>query len=283
MDQQQGTQAQVEHGWVKVSNISPQATEEEIKSLFGFCGFVNAVQLSNAGDGTKVAIIEFYDKTAVSTAALLTNAIIQDRPIKVELYIATPQEQSGLDATQTPAPKPSGVDPVANQSKTAVMAKLLASGYILAGDVKDKAIAWDTGKLNLIQKLEAVGHSMTTQAQEINLKYGLTEKGQAVFGVASEKAAELGHTIANTTAYQVTAQKAAQIDEKLQITKKATELLDIAKKQANQLFDATSKEIQQQQQQQQPQQPQQQQQPQLQPQQPQPQVQPQQGNLYPPQ
>jgi len=285
-------QEPVEHGWVKVTNIAPQTTEEEIKNLFGFCGFVNAVQMSTAEDGTKVAIIEFYDKTAVSTAALLTNAIIQDRAIKVELYIATSQEQNALLTTQTDSPKPTGADPVARQSKTAVMAKILAGGYILANDVKGKAIAWDSGNLNLIQKVEAIGHKVTTGAQELNAYYGIAEKGQTVINLATVKAVELGHTIASTQAYQTTAQKAAEFDEKFQISKKANEFIDYAKSTAAKLYDETNKEIatQQQQQAQQSQQQQPPQQPLQQPlQQPQPQQQtPQQppppsgsGNLYP--
>jgi len=233
--------------------------------------------MSTAENGTKIAIIEFYDKTAVSTAALLTNAIVQDRPIKVELYIATPQEQSGLLATQTTAPKPQGADPVANQPKTAVMAKLLAGGYKLATDVKGKAIAWDSGNLNIVQKLDVLGQSVSNQAHEINVKYGLVEKGQAVLNIATEKATELGHTIASTAAYQVTAQKAAEIDDRWQISKKANELLGYAKEKATKLMDETNKEIASQQPQQvQPQPPQQPQQPE-QPQQPQ---QPP-SNLYP--
>jgi len=252
-----------EHGWVKVTNIAPAATSDEIKALFGFCGFVNAIHLTKADDDTQSAVIEFYDKTAVSTAALLTNAIIQDRAIKVELYIATPQEQDTLLTTQAGVTKPTGVDPIAHQSKTAVMAKLLASGHKLAGDVKGKAVAWDTGSLNLIQKLEALGQTVSTQANEINAKYGLSEKGQAVLNVASGKAIELGQTIASTTAYQVTLQKATEIDEKLQFTKKATELYDMAKSKATKLVDETNKEIANLQQQQAQQAQQEQQQPQL--------------------
>jgi len=67
---------------------------------------------------------------------------IQDRAIKVELYIATPQDQTSLASAQTSTPKPTGEDPVARQSKTAVMAKLLAGGHKLAGDVKASQQWW---------------------------------------------------------------------------------------------------------------------------------------------
>jgi len=131
---------------------------------------------------------------------------------------------------------------------------------------------------------------VSAQANEINLKYGLVEKGQAVLNVASEKAAELGNTIASTAAYQATIQKAAEIDSKLQISKTATDLFDLAKAKATKLVDETNKEIaaqqaQVQQQQQQPQPQPQPQQAQVQqnqtPQEVQLQGQPQPGNLYP--
>lgn len=241
MDSQAPT---TEHGWVKVTNISPAATEAEIKSLFGFCGFVNAIHMSSdSATGTQIAVIEFYDKNAVSTAALLTNAIIQDLPIKVELYIASTDEQSKLSAAVGETPKPSGPDPVAAQSKTAVMAKILAGGYKLASDCKDKAIAWDTGKLNLVQKIEALGHTVSAQANEINVKYGLVEKGNAVLVAATGKATEIGQTVANTEAYKTTMAKVTEIDQKLNISKTAGDLFGFAMGKATQLVNETTKEI----------------------------------------
>lgn len=232
-----------EPGWVKVSNISPTASEEEIKALFGFCGYINALTISQAEDGSKVAIIEFYDKAAVTTAALLTNAIIKERAIKVELYIATHEEQASLAGSSTGPPPTGHVDEVAQQSKTAVMAKLIASGYKLGVDVKEKAIAWDTDKLNLIQKMEALGETVSHQAQEINTKYGLIEKGNAVLHAATEKANELGTTIASTAAYQAAMQKATEFDEKYQISSKASTLYGMAVSKASAFVDETNKEI----------------------------------------
>jgi len=56
----------------------------------------------------------------------------------------------------------------------------------LASDVKQKAIAWDTGNLTIIQKLEALGTVAIHQADLINEKYHLSEKKDE-FIIAAEK------------------------------------------------------------------------------------------------
>jgi len=63
---------------------------------------------------------------------------------------------------------------------------VVAEGYILTNDIKTKTIAWDTGNLSIIQKLETLGTVALHQAALFNEKYHLTEKKDEFIAAAEE-------------------------------------------------------------------------------------------------
>jgi len=194
----------------------------------------------------QIAIIEFWDKNAVTTACLLSSAVIQNQPIQVELYIANESEQVQIASSEVKsagAPPPPTGDPAANQSKTAVMARLLASGYLLASDVKTKAIAWDTGNLTILQKLEALGTVALNQAALINEKYRLTEKRDEFVAAAERKAMEIKATLDANQNVQIAKAKVNEIDTKYGISTKAVGLYESAKQKALELKEETRLEM----------------------------------------
>eukprot|EP01123_Difflugia_compressa_P012098 TRINITY_DN5056_c0_g2_i1.p1 TRINITY_DN5056_c0_g2~~TRINITY_DN5056_c0_g2_i1.p1 ORF type:complete len:283 (-),score=87.03 TRINITY_DN5056_c0_g2_i1:71-820(-) len=196
-------------------------------------------------DGSQIAIVEFWDKSAVTTACLLSSAVVQGHPIQVELYIADESEQDTISKSEAKSAgsPPVDSDPIAQQSKTAVLAKLFASGFILANDVKTKAIAWDSGNLTIVQKLEALGTVAIHQAGLINEKYHLSEKKDEFIVAAEKKAAELKVALEANQHYQTSKSKVLEIDSRYGISTKAVSMFETAKAKATEIKEQTQAEI----------------------------------------
>jgi len=225
-----------QRGWVRVSNLHPAVTQEEIVNLFGFCGYVSGVKINVDGEGpNQVAVVEFWDKNAAVTACLLSSALLQNQPITVELYIADENDQQSISASQarTPGPTPIAVDPAANQSRTATVARLVASGMLLAHDVKSKAIAWDSGNLSIIQKTEILGTYALTHVEQINERYHITEKVEELKKSAEKKLGELKASLEATEQYQKARLKVKEIDSNYGISIAAVNLFEKAKNKAS--------------------------------------------------
>jgi len=231
------------HGFIKVTNISPKTTENEIKDLFAFCGFVMAVHLKKEDDGQQSAIVQFYDKDAVTTAVLLNNAILQDQAIKAELHIPNEEEISHLVQNQPKSDQlPSGQD-----TKAGIIAKVLASGYVIGKDAADKALAWDKGHLSIAEKLEYLGKSAISSAQSIIERYGWGEKTTEALNAAGSKAVEIKDKIAEHPNVQVVKQKAEELDSQYAISSTAKNLVDTVTEQVSNIAISTQKEIEKQQ------------------------------------
>jgi putative ubiquitin-RnfH superfamily antitoxin RatB of RatAB toxin-antitoxin module len=231
-----------------VSNVSLAASQEELLNLFGFCGYVSGIKLTRdpLNENLQIAIVEFWDKNAVTTACLLSSAVVQGQPIQVELYLADEGEQRNISDSNIKTagtPPPPNADPAAKQSKTAVMARVLASGIRLADDVKTKAIAWDTGNLTIIQKLEALGTVALHQAELINEKYHLSEKKDEFVAAAEKKALEIKAIVDANQNVQIAKAKVSEIDNKYGISTKAVGLFEQAKQKAHELKEETKLEI----------------------------------------
>jgi len=140
-------------------------------------------------------------------------------------------------------PPPVNGDPAAKQSKTAVMARLLASGYFLADDVKNKAIAWDTGNLTILQKLEALGTVALNQAEKINEKYKLSEKKDEFVAAAEKKALEIKAIVDANENVQLAKAKVSEIDSRYGISTKAAGLYEQARQKAHDLKEETKLEL----------------------------------------
>lgn len=68
---------------LKVCNLSPAVTAEQVRQLFGFCGTVVECNITGA-DAAKEAYVEF-EKPEEATAALQLNGMtVGDRAVQVE-------------------------------------------------------------------------------------------------------------------------------------------------------------------------------------------------------
>jgi len=221
----------IERGWVKVTNLAPTTTPEELVNLFGFCGYVSGVTLTDDQQtNQRIAIIEFWDKNAAVTACLLSSAMIQNQPIHVELYVASVTDKQYISESQSKStgPPPQDIDPAARQSRTATVVRLLASGIVMAGDVKDKAIAWDTGNLSLIQKAEVLGLNAKSNVEEINRKYHITDTVEDLVKIAEQKLLQMKSNIEANENFQIAKSKALEIDDQYGISSTAKNIFSKA-------------------------------------------------------
>eukprot|EP01103_Thecamoeba_quadrilineata_P020016 TRINITY_DN8388_c0_g1_i1.p1 TRINITY_DN8388_c0_g1~~TRINITY_DN8388_c0_g1_i1.p1 ORF type:complete len:271 (-),score=53.69 TRINITY_DN8388_c0_g1_i1:82-894(-) len=127
---------------VFVSHISPTATPQHISDFFNFCGTVKNISLNLVPNHDGQAIVTFETEEAAKTALLLTNALIEDRPITVESYdpenkehqLPIPQQHSTDRVVQSDIPS----DTTTEQKTTGVIAPILAAGYQLGNDALSK-------------------------------------------------------------------------------------------------------------------------------------------------
>lgn len=68
---------------IKVTNLSPLITAQELMDLFEECGDIVSIRISRNFSGSKWAIINFGETEAVSTAELFSGTIIDGRIINV--------------------------------------------------------------------------------------------------------------------------------------------------------------------------------------------------------
>uniref|UniRef100_T1JH00 RRM domain-containing protein n=1 Tax=Strigamia maritima TaxID=126957 RepID=T1JH00_STRMM len=102
---------------VQVTNIAPQATKEQMTTLFGFLGKIEELKLYPSEDSlfplsSRVCYVKFADQTSVGVAQHLTNTVFIDRALIVvpinETFI--PDEEKAM-AIAAPASAVAGLVP----------------------------------------------------------------------------------------------------------------------------------------------------------------------------
>lgn len=69
---------------IQVTNVSPSATLDQMKTLFGFLGDITDIQLYQGPDAnSKVCFVEFAKHSSVILAQHLTNTVFIDRALTV--------------------------------------------------------------------------------------------------------------------------------------------------------------------------------------------------------
>jgi len=184
---------------VFITNISPKATEKTVSDFFSFCGKITKLFLKKDTNAeTSSAVVQFETESASKTALLLTNALIEDRPISVVPYPPPqPEVQSVLE--QTPAPESEITQrdftlPDENRSKTSVVASLIAAGFVLGSDIKDRAKDFDD-KNNLSLKAQITVEQLKLKAHELDKKLGFTEKMANLSSQAQGKAQKINEDL----------------------------------------------------------------------------------------
>ncbi|MBA0735965.1 hypothetical protein Gogos_019764 [Gossypium gossypioides] len=193
---------------IKVSNISLEATERDIKEFFSFSGDIEYVEMQRGDEGSQIAYITFKDLQGAETAVLLSGATIVGLSVSISL------------APDYKLPPAAFTPPPATQNKTAdstirkaedVVTGMLAKGFILGKDTINKAKTFDEKhqltstasakvasfdkKIGFTEKIQAGTTVITDKVKEMDQKFHVSEKTKSAFATAEQKASGAGSAI----------------------------------------------------------------------------------------
>lgn len=199
---------------VKVSNISPKATELQISQFFSFSGPVISVNLTVEERTDRVAYVTFADAHSLETALLLTGTLIEDMPIIVEIVDGPcpDNHHHALNPPQGEVPPPSStVTSESIRKAESVASSLLASGYMLSKvalakakefdqkhEMTNKATAHATAidqKFAVSKKFNETSASLSRSVTTIDESYQVAAKARAAAAVAEKSLSSAGEQV----------------------------------------------------------------------------------------
>ncbi|CAO3612091.1 unnamed protein product [Cunninghamella blakesleeana] len=196
--------------YILVNNISLDSTETTVREFFLFCGKIKEFELQiDETESYQVGLIHFEREAAARTAALLSNALLDEHHITASPFYSDyfsfddKASDDGSEASQESKPK------------SRIVAEILANGYILQDQIVAKGLHYDeryrfsTTLLSYLNKLQSnVKHydekyRIWDRAIEIDQKYKLQDKMQFAVTKAQEalntKTGQKIHGLANQT------------------------------------------------------------------------------------
>ncbi|KAG8390506.1 hypothetical protein BUALT_Bualt01G0090500 [Buddleja alternifolia] len=191
---------------VKVSNVSLNASEQDIKEFFSFSGVIEYVEMKSDNERSQTAFITFKDPQGAETSVLLSGATIVDQSVIIALepdYVlpsASASENNNLNGAASAAQK--AVD---------VVSSMLAKGFILGKDAVNRAKAFDekhqftttaTEKVATLDQKIGWSEKITTGAtivndkvKEMDQKFQVSEKTKSAFATAEQTVGNAGSAI----------------------------------------------------------------------------------------
>jgi len=153
---------------VKVTGISSQTSEKEVRDFFSFCGKISDLSVSSESDDTKSAKVTFEKETAAKTALLLDNTTLGPASVHVT------SESAGTTSTSSKGAEEHDGHDVSQEDKprARILAEYLAHGYLISDSVIEKGLALD--------KQHGISERFTTTLLGFNDKYKVTDKSRAV-------------------------------------------------------------------------------------------------------
>jgi len=152
---------------VKVTGISSQTSEKEVRDFFSFCGKISNLSVTSDSSDTQSATVTFEKETAAKTALLLDNTTLGPASVHVT------SDASSTTSTSKDAEHQEDHD-VAQEDKprARILAEYLAHGYVISDSVIEKGLALD--------KQHGISDRFTTTLLGFNDKYKVTDKSKAV-------------------------------------------------------------------------------------------------------
>lgn len=207
--------------FVLVKNIALESTEQTVKEFFLFCGKIKEFELKVDEEDEKhqTALIQFERESAAKTAALLSNALIDDSHIIATPYFDIPTTESNEKSIDSPDHN----ETQEAKPKSRIAAEILANGYMLQDHVVAKGLEYDnkynvssrlTGFLSTLQnnvKQFDEKYRIWDKAVNIDQKYKIQEKVQTAAQTAQEKAQAALQTPTGQKVHDFASQTLAQI------------------------------------------------------------------------
>ncbi|KAJ8762992.1 hypothetical protein K2173_023197 [Erythroxylum novogranatense] len=195
---------------VKVSNVSLEATEQDVKEFFSFSGEIQYIELQGQNERSQIAYVTFKDPQGAETAVLLSGATIVDQSVVIEpapeykLPAAASAQSSGTENSSSNAQS-------AIQKAEDVVSSMLAKGFILGKDAVGKAKSFDekhqltstaTSKVaSLDQKIGfsekiTVGTAMVNdKVRAVDEKFRVSETTKSAFTAAEQTVSNAGSAV----------------------------------------------------------------------------------------
>ncbi|KAL0079753.1 hypothetical protein J3Q64DRAFT_1761100 [Phycomyces blakesleeanus] len=157
---------------VLVKNISPNSSEKTVKEFFLFCGKIKEFDLVFDEDRAhQTALINFERESAAKTAALLSNALIDDSHITaVPFFETTPSGESDKEVDAEGSEDHQSAKP-----KSRIAAEILAHGYLLQDHIVAKGLEYDS-KYNLSSRLQGYLSTLQSNIKHFDEKYRIWDK-----------------------------------------------------------------------------------------------------------
>jgi hypothetical protein len=174
---------------VHVSNLSPKATESEVREFFSFCGKITSLSVtpvSKDPDSMKSATVTFEKETAAKTALLLDNTQFRDSTIKVEAGQSLDELASGKTTTSPDdkAGKDDGEIEQEDKPRSRILAEYMAHGYAIGDQALHRAIELDRSH-GFSQRFTQALHNFdnrfhaSDRARAVDASYGVMDRAQA--------------------------------------------------------------------------------------------------------
>ncbi|KAI8967684.1 hypothetical protein BDF20DRAFT_898705 [Mycotypha africana] len=166
--------------YVIVKNIALQSTESTVKEFFLFCGKIKEFEMKVDEDDEKhqIALIHFERESAAKTAALLSNALIDDSHIVAAPYFDVPGSSEKEASSAAAAAGTNGTEEHENQEskpKTKILAEILANGYLLQDQVVAKGVEYDN-KYHVSSRWNKLLNAVQTNVKHFDEKYRIWDK-----------------------------------------------------------------------------------------------------------
>ncbi|KAG1083772.1 hypothetical protein G6F42_022077 [Rhizopus arrhizus] len=196
--------------YVLVKNIALESTEQTVKEFFLFCGKIKEFELKVDEEDEKhqVALIHFERESAAKTAALLSNALIDESHIVAAPYFDIPSTTADNERS---VDSPEQHETQEGKPKSRIAAEILANGYMLQDHVVAKGLEYDN-KYNVSSRLTGFLSSLQSSAKQFDEKYRIWDKAVGIdqkykIGEKVQTAAQTAQTKAQAALQTPTGQK----------------------------------------------------------------------------
>ncbi|KAH1234839.1 Binding partner of ACD11 1 [Glycine max] len=162
-----------------VTNLSPRATEDDVRNFFTYCGLIEHIEILRSGENAPTAYVTYRDAYALETALLLNGSMILDQCIFISRYEAYVNDYdnwsnhaSNPEYSITTSQDVHMDKFVASPGEALTMAQvvvktMVAKGYVLGKDAFVMAKAFDES--------HSVSSTAATKVAELSNKIGLTD------------------------------------------------------------------------------------------------------------
>lgn len=191
----------IEDRQVVVSQLCAAASEQTLRDFFAFCGTIERVEM-HPGEPLGEALLTFETEQAASTASLLSNALIADKPIQVRIASQPQQSMAPAPASESQTAATEGSQPVqsAPASQPSQFAAWAASAMLAVKKFDESNHISETAKgiasefksaVKAFDETHGVSRSVKGKFDELDEKHNIKEKYSQTKEAAKQKAAEL--------------------------------------------------------------------------------------------